>query len=302
MAEDTFERLAQKIDRRSRLLRAWPLTGGISAQVTALEIALPDGTARKVVVRQHGPADLAFNPQIAADEFRLLQYLQAAGLPVPAPITLDMSGEIFTTPVIVVEFIDGSASFTPAPLDDALQQMAATLARIHRVDGLSELSFLPRQSETVASILRERPPTRDDSLDEGRIRDALGAVWPLLPRNAVRLLHGDYWPGNFLWRDGRLAAVIDWEDAALGDPLDDLAIARLELLWNFGSDAMQVFTEVYQSMTAIDLTDLPYWDLYAALRPAGRIADWAANAEREAIMRAGHRLFVAQAFEALARQ
>jgi aminoglycoside phosphotransferase (APT) family kinase protein len=37
----------------------------------------------------------------------------------------------------------------------------------------------------------------------------------------LSLLHGDYWPDNTLWRDGRLVCVIDWEDAALGDPLAD---------------------------------------------------------------------------------
>jgi aminoglycoside phosphotransferase (APT) family kinase protein len=37
------------------------------------------------------------------------------------------------------------------------------------------------------------------------------------------VLHGDYWPGNVLWRDGRLVGVIGWEEAAFGDPLADLA-------------------------------------------------------------------------------
>ena len=45
------------------------------------------------------------------------------------------------------------------------------------------------------------------------IRDALEAVWPLGSRNADKLMHGDYWPGNTLWKDGRLVGIIDWEDA-----------------------------------------------------------------------------------------
>jgi aminoglycoside phosphotransferase (APT) family kinase protein len=39
------------------------------------------------------------------------------------------------------------------------------------------------------------------------------------------LLHGDFWPGNALWRDGALVAILDWEDAAIGDPLADVANA-----------------------------------------------------------------------------
>lgn len=45
-----------------------------------------------------------------------------------------------------------------------------------------------------------------------------------------------------MWRDGQLAAVIDWEDAQLGDPLADVANARLEILWAFGIEAMLRFS------------------------------------------------------------
>jgi aminoglycoside phosphotransferase (APT) family kinase protein len=60
------------------------------------------------------------------------------------------------------------------------------------------------------------------------------------------LLHGDYWPGNVLWHDGKIVAVIDWEDARLGDPLIDLAMSRLDLVWICGIYAMHMFTEQYQ--------------------------------------------------------
>ena len=70
-----FERLVRKLDSESRLIRAWGLTGGVSAQVTAIEVEQPDGQTRKMIVRQHGEADLRQNPQVASDEFRLLHLL-----------------------------------------------------------------------------------------------------------------------------------------------------------------------------------------------------------------------------------
>src|SRR5690349_18889156 len=100
-----FEQLVQKFDPQSRLLSAWELKGGVSARVTALEIERPDGVARKMVVRQHGAVDLEQNPQIAAEEFRLLEILQSAGLPAPAPYYLDQSRKIFSTPYLVIEYI-----------------------------------------------------------------------------------------------------------------------------------------------------------------------------------------------------
>ena len=37
------------------------------------------------------------------------------------------------------------------------------------------------------------------------------------------LVQGDTGPGNFMYLDGRVTAVVDWELAHLGDPMDDIA-------------------------------------------------------------------------------
>jgi aminoglycoside phosphotransferase (APT) family kinase protein len=89
------------------------------------------------------------------------------------------------------------------------------------------------------------------------------------------LLHGDFWPGNLLWRGEQLAAIIDWEEAMLGDPLLDVAIARLDLSWCWGAESARAFTDKYREYTQLDLARLPYWDLVAALRPGSRLAVWA---------------------------
>jgi aminoglycoside phosphotransferase (APT) family kinase protein len=53
---------------------------------------------------------------------------------------------------------------------------------------------------------------------EARIMAAIAHHWPRLRLNPSVLLHGDYWPGNILWRDGTIEAVVDWEEAQFGDP------------------------------------------------------------------------------------
>jgi aminoglycoside phosphotransferase (APT) family kinase protein len=302
--EDTkFEQVVHKLDPQSKLLRTWELKGGVSARVTALETLRPDGHTQKMIVRQHGEMDLKHNPQVAADEFKLLQLLHSVGLATPAPYHLDQSREIFSTPYIVIEYIEGKPEFAPSNLPDLLLQLATQLSRIHQVDGSQlDVSFLPQQANIYAQKLRARPAKVDESLDEGPIRDALEAVWPFPQRNTSVLLHGDFWPGNILWRDGQLVAVIDWEDAALGDPLADVANSRLEILWAFGIDAMQSFTHRYQSMTTIDFTHLPYWDLCAALRRVAQLAQWGLDDTTERTMRERHRWFITQAFEKLSIQ
>jgi aminoglycoside phosphotransferase (APT) family kinase protein len=176
-------------------------------------------------------------------------------------------------------------------------QMAEHLADIHHFDGAgAELSFLPLIAMRYARLLAERPDTLDTTIEEGRIRAMLRAAWPFPQHNATTLLHGDFWPGNLLWHNGRVAAILDWEDAAIGDPLADLANTRLEILWAHGQDAMQHFTSHYQARMALDVRALPLWDLCAALRPAGKIDAWAADQAAAQMMRDRHAWFRTQAF------
>src|SRR5689334_1559156 len=101
---EKLARLLQKIDSRSKLLRVWELKGGVSAQVTALEVEQPDGRSRKMIVRVHGDGDFKENPRIAADEFMLLQILHVEGIAAPKPYFLEVSGEIFGRPCVVMEY------------------------------------------------------------------------------------------------------------------------------------------------------------------------------------------------------
>jgi aminoglycoside phosphotransferase (APT) family kinase protein len=174
-----------------------------------------------------------------------------------------------------------------------------------------DLSFLPKQAEELTELIGNEPANLSVSMEEGRIRDTLEAAWPLSQQNAPVLRHGDFWPGNLLWRDKQLVAVIDWEDAQLGDPLTDLAISRLDMLCIFGRGAMDSFTQQYHTRMAIDLTDLPYWDLYAALRfmrlTGADLAEWAAFYPpfgrpdiTEETLREHYQYFINQAYAKLA--
>lgn len=283
---------AQRIAPQSKVLRSWSPTGGVSAQVTAFEVAQPNGQTQTFLVRRHGGRDRQRNPQIATTEFRLLQLLQRAGVAAPAPYYLDQGGELFGLPCLVMEYMAGAPEFAPVDMAVFIHQTAVQLAHIHRIDAAAfDLAFLPAYGKGFG----ERPPVLDTSLAEREIRDRLEARWPLPQSNPTVLLHGDFWPGNLLWREGQLVAVIDWEDAAVGDPLVDVGNSRLELLWAFGIDTMQSFTEQYQRLTNLDWRNLPYWDLCAALRPAGKLHAWGLETAVEKAMREKHGWFVTQA-------
>ncbi len=299
MAESTpAERLRavlRAIEPASALRRSWRLTGGTSAEVTALEVERASGEVARLVVRRYGDADLRRNPRVASVEYQALRVAREHGVPAPTPYAVDETRRVLPSPYVVVEYVDGEVVTNPSVIPGYLRQLAATLARIHGARDATALAALPRLGWDPG----ERPTALDASLGEGRIRAALERAGRPPRHNEESLLHGDYWPGNVLWRDERIAAVIDWEDAAVGDPLADVANCRLEILWAAGVEAMDEFTSWYRSMTDVDARALAYWDLRAALKPCGKLSTWGLDAATEATMREWHGWFVDRAIERL---
>jgi aminoglycoside phosphotransferase (APT) family kinase protein len=280
-----------------------PLAGGVSARAVAVDVALPDSSARRVVVRRpaHGSPEEAL--RAAGHEYRLLLHCAKLGLPVPEPCALDAEAA-----AVVVGYVAGRPEFAPPDASGMLEQMADQLVRIHGVGARRDLAFLERYTDRTARNLLQPPRRLDHTLGEPRLRAAVGRLWPWRQHNPDTLLHGDYWPGNLLWDGGELVAVLDWEEAAVGDPLADLAVARLDVLWAFGEAAMHDFTRCYRERAEIDWRNLPHWDLCAALRPMSNLARWAASYApapicrpdvTELTLRDGHARFVAGALRSL---
>jgi aminoglycoside phosphotransferase (APT) family kinase protein len=309
-----LEQVVQIIAPGSSLLRAWPLQGGISAEMTAFEIRRPDGQMGKMILRRSGLQVLERNPHAVEDEFRVLQLTTSLGLATPTPYYLDQSGTIFSLPYLVIEFLEGKPEFPIAPTADFTFQLAKHLAIIHGADySKQDLSFLPKAADKCLEMLSKRPTVALPVPAVRDLRDQLEKVSTAGHQNRPVMLHGDYWPGNILWRDDTLVAVIDWEDAQVGDPLIDFAISRLDILWILGADALGSFTDRYQSLMDIDYRNLPYWDLCAALRLArligDNLAEWTAffipfgrRDITEHTFREHFRYFITQALEKLAIQ
>jgi aminoglycoside phosphotransferase (APT) family kinase protein len=290
--QEDFRPYIKILFSEARLQKVWEMEGGVSASVWGLEIEHANGEVEKLILREGATKAPSMS------ELHLLLMLHRVGLPVPKGYGCG-SGETFPSNFIIMEFVDGKADFAPDNLPSLLEQMLNTLLKIHAVSLIEhDFSFLPKYRERVLNRL-ERP---SQSSEENRIYEAIKPFFSQEASAREVLLHGDYWAGNLLWNEGKLLAVIDWEDAALGEPLADLANARLELLWAYGVEAMQRFTEGYQAnMQDVDFSDLPYWDLFAALRPMNQISTWGLEAEKLAKMQGELAWFAEQAFQKLGK-
>jgi aminoglycoside phosphotransferase (APT) family kinase protein len=304
-----LERVVRRVEPAGALAGVWPLPGGSSARLTVVEVRLPRGERRRFVVRQHGEANRGADSRIAAHEFRLLRTLRTRGIPVPAARFLDESRTILSTPYIVIDYVDDAVQLvdyvndpaqraSPPPIGVA-RQLAAALAKIHAVDvAAAEVSFLPRQDERMRALLARAGGRLDPTTTEGRAVSLLTAALPLALRNQRVLLHGDFWPGNTLWKGNHLVAIVDWDDAAIGDPLADVANCRLELLWAYGAETAIRFTEQYRrAAPGVDLSTLPHWDVYAGLHLGQHLHGWGLPQNTEMAMREKYESFLANALQ-----
>lgn len=277
-----------------QVLRHWSLVGGISAQMTAVEVMTANQEKETYVLRQLDEA-------VLSRESKLLRFLEKTAVNVPKV-------HLQRDDLLVMEYVAGKALYYAQDVQAVCVEMAKELCKIHQVQVPDNLKkAIPKLYERMDQIMDSRPQRLDETFAEEKIRQVLEDAWPFMDKDASFLLHGDFWPGNLLWRDASLVAVTDWEDVELGTPLMDLAISQLDIFWVHGKKAMETFTQMYQGLNVLDYSPLPYWQLYAALRPRLQFTLWSSAYPAlgreditEAAMRQKHGLFVKRALDQVA--
>ena len=98
-------------------------------------------------------------------------------------------------------------------------------------------------------------------------------------------MHGDYWPGNILWKQKKITGIVDWEYAAIGDPFSDLAVTSLELRYEYGVKGMEELLEIYSSFLPIDRLRYSLWLIFVASSTLYFIHEWKLTKDRETSMK-----------------
>jgi aminoglycoside phosphotransferase (APT) family kinase protein len=206
-----------------------------------LTYILDDGT-RRIVLRRPPLGHVLATAHDMSREHRVLSALQGTVVPVPAPLALCADADVTGAPFYVMEYVDGIVvrrreDLSAVPETGRRQLVDATmdvLADLHGVDpaavGLADFGrpqgFMARQlrrwaRQLDASRSRELPGVDD-------LRAQLEASVP--PDGDGTIVHGDYRLDNLVVAGPgepdayAVRAVLDWEMAALGDPLADLGL------------------------------------------------------------------------------
>ena len=262
---------------RCQLERVVRLTGGVSADVHRLDLKLIDGSTTSLVLRAHGASHSGHSAEL---EYQLLQALHRSGIPVPRPLLVDVSGRFLADPFLVMAFVAGRSQIPAAQEDQQISLMADMLATIHALP-TADLPALPRRNDPLPEVFDYLPGGREWKDLHAHLRALADTEYVESPQ----LLHGDFWPENLLWRDGSIVSVLDWEDAALGDPLSDVACCRLELRYKFGRESMGRFTQAYARHRAVDRDRLALWQVYVAAAAQRFMGDWGLDPALESHMR-----------------
>lgn len=235
-ATATLQRYLDDAFRDHVAIVVTPMAGGGSCEVFAVD----RGPARWVLRRAPNHASSATAHDVLR-EFRILDAIKDENVAIARPAVACDDPEVFGAPFYVMERIDGrpilrsvpdSWADVPQSHGKALEELIDSLVAIHAVDwrscGLGDMAhpgnYLSRQRTRWLTQLdsyggRDLPAAH-------RLSDWLEAHRPA--DQPSTLCHGDYKLDNALFAldaPPRLLAVVDWEMAAIGDPLVDLAWA-----------------------------------------------------------------------------
>ncbi len=281
--------------RNLRVTSMSRIHGGASRETYSVDIAYEDATGPKVkgVILRRDPPDSLIDTERRIEFAAIRTAFGKASIPAPEALFLETDSGPLGAPFFVMGRIEGGSPLNPFRIDDVEPHRADVGRAFFR--NLGAIASLDVQD---SPILAETDAPELDAcwkreLDywAGEIRENAREPQPVAeatirylqanpppPAQKLALVHGDYRTGNFLHDgSGGINAILDWEMAHLGDPLEDLAWAT-DPLW-CGSDetraagfipwpeAIAVWQEA--SGCAFDPAAFEWWSLFAHLKGLG---------------------------------
>ena len=278
-----------------------PLGTGFSSDTLLFDLVSTKGGQERregLVARLEPEEYIVFPTYDIAFQVRVLQMLEDTDVPVPRIRWFEPDASVLGVPFYIMDRIIGEVPSDNPPMHeegwiaDELSEAERTsvwwngfeaMCKVHRLDWKAlGFDFLlePRRGETPLEqqlnyyqeyfewgMPRERHPVIAQALDY------LEANKPA--ENQIALCWGDSRLANEIFDELQVAAVIDWEMARIGDPLQDLAWwlasdrcfsegLELERLAGIPSHAQTIAR--WKEATGFDTSNLAYYSILALTR------------------------------------
>ena len=268
-APAAFQEWLRTLDGYARVevLALHPVEGGASNVI--LRAPLANAPLPAVLLRLQRERGI-FEPYDVVGEAAVLRRLAPSSVPVPAVVGAEPDASVLGAPFAVLEWVDAPHMGVAGP-EASFSAYAAMVARIHALDwralGLDEVLAVPASAADATraelAVVGERM-ARFPGADAPILRRALDLLSERVPEGApIGFCQGDINVFNYLFRAGEVVAVVDWEQARLGDIRNDVAqVLALGHLKGapFGPVRDQFFQQAYEGARAAgELADMEFF-------------------------------------------
>lgn len=211
-------------------------------------------------------------------EARVLRAVHAAGVPVPELVAASGDASAIGSAFMVSAAVEGETIARKILRDDRFRdaranlpdQLGRALAQLHAVD-VSDVDGLVTQDQVsmYRAVL--------DASDQPHPAFELAFKWlheHRPPSTRPALVHGDFRLGNLIVGPAGLEAVLDWELAHIGDPMEDLGWLCVKA-WRFGSPHPVAGVGRYEQLlgayeaasgTRVDPEVVRWWEVLGTLK------------------------------------
>ncbi|MCP3458893.1 phosphotransferase family protein [Bradyrhizobium sp. CCGUVB23] len=258
------------------------LSGGANQESWRFDILHPNGNVGAILRRAAKDYRVASSRAAGfAAEARLMQLAYEAGVPSPRVLHV-LTAEDDLGTGFIMQRVEGETIARKILRDDEFA--AARLLMARQIGGiLAGLHKLPQ-----AELPELRSMTARKELDELE-RDYRSFNWPKPvfelalrwlrdhdpgPSDEVTLVHGDFRNGNLIIGADGVRAVLDWELAHLGDPMEDLGWICVNS-WRFGEidkpvggfgSREEMFAGYEAAGRKVDAARVKFWEVMGTLR------------------------------------
>jgi aminoglycoside phosphotransferase (APT) family kinase protein len=234
--------LAERLSGEVAVSRFEKFTRGTSRQTWFASWRGPDGCAVEAVLRTDHPAG-AGDPTSLDQEYAVYERLGQTGIPHARVLWFESDPAKAPRPFYLRERIEGSWQVPGYGRRDAEGARGRLAAAQEHMRALAVVHDADWQAAGLGDVLGA-PAAAEDALPHyvrlqlGRLATFGGEPQPLLregaefllanapPAGRISLCKGTNGMGEEVFRDGRIVAMSDWEEAIIGDPASDLAMVQ----------------------------------------------------------------------------
>jgi aminoglycoside phosphotransferase (APT) family kinase protein len=282
---------------RATVVRISRISGGASRETYRFDAEI-DGVEKGYILRRDPPGSLIETDRRL--EFLAIRSFTDKGVAAPEALWLEEDGAELERPFFIMARIDGGVTGGAFGVDPYGEHAAAIgeqfFTYLGRIAG-EDVEKLPimdaatrpapedcwrQQLDYWAGVIDE-----DELHPQPIVRAAIRKLRasPPPPPAKIAVVHGDYRTGNFLHDNaGKIVAVLDWEMAHLGDPLEDIGWAT-DPLWSNPTDhrvsgmvpkaeALALWEQA--SGLKVDPRSLAWWSMFASVKAQ---AIWTSSAK-----------------------